>query len=143
MLNLALNPLRNAWEDLKEELSLFGTSLGEEIVNGNLEEEIKLTKEKGDVTYQGEKVGISVAGDTRWEQRASGQAYNSDSGTTLLCCNLSKKCVGIECMSKRCGKCDLRETKAKDFKDFCKVFTLPQHMNLVSAQEIKEGCQRE
>jgi hypothetical protein len=55
MLNLALNPLCNAWEELKEELSLFETSLGEEIVSENLEEEIKLTKEKGDVTYQGER----------------------------------------------------------------------------------------
>jgi hypothetical protein len=43
MLNLALNPLCNAWEEFKEELSLFEISLGEEIMNGNLEEEIKLT----------------------------------------------------------------------------------------------------
>jgi hypothetical protein len=124
MLNLALNPLRNAWEELEEELSLCQISLGEEIVCENLEEEKQLTIAKGGVIYHDGKVGILVAGDTRWDQRASGRSYNSNSGTSLLCGNLSKKCVGIECMSKRCSKCDPRDRKQKEYRESNKVPTL-------------------
>jgi hypothetical protein len=127
MMNLALNPLHNAWGELEEELSLIKILLGKEIICENLDEEIKLTKERGDATYHGEKIGISVAGDTRWDQQASGCAHTSNSGTSLLCGNLSKQCVGIKCMSKRCAKCNPREAKAKakakDGRDFCKVPT--------------------
>jgi hypothetical protein len=56
--------------------------------------------------------------------------YNSDSGTALLCGNLSKKCVGIKCMSKQCGKCNPRETK-----DFCKVPTTDEVLYFVQTHE--------
>jgi hypothetical protein len=123
MMNLALNPLQNAWGEMEEELSLFEISLGEEIICENIEEEKQLTIDKGNVTCHGEKVGISCAGDMRWDQWAYGWAYNSNSGTTLLCGNLSKKCVGIECMSKRCAECEPREKMAKENANFCKVTT--------------------
>jgi hypothetical protein len=124
MINLALNPFCNAWEELEEELSLFEIPLGEEIISDNLEEETKLTKDKG-----------SVTGDTRWDQWAYGWVYNSDSGTALLCGNLSEKCVGIECMSKSCANCDPRETKAKEFRDFCKVPTAEESVHFAQTHE--------
>jgi hypothetical protein len=131
MMNLALNPLHNAWGELEEELSLLEISLEEEFLCENLEEEVQLTNDKGDVTYHGEKVGISVTWDTRWEQRASGWLYNRDSGTALLCGNLSKKCVRIECMSKRCGRNTPRFAKYLLLLRF--FFSLCNNLNLIFA----------
>jgi hypothetical protein len=114
MMNLAVNPLNNAWEELEEELALEEIKLTKALIRENLDEEIKLTKEQGDATYHNGKIGISVQRDTRWDQRASGRAYNSDSGASLLVGNLSSKCVGLHCMSRRCSKCEeARETKLK------------------------------
>jgi hypothetical protein len=52
------------------------------------------------------KTGLSVQGDCRWDQRKGGRAYNSDSGTHILVGNASMKCVAMECMSRRCAKCE-------------------------------------
>jgi hypothetical protein len=52
------------------------------------------------------KTGISVQGDCRWDQRKGGRAYNSDSGTHLLVGNESLKAVAVECISRRCAKCE-------------------------------------
>jgi hypothetical protein len=42
MLNLAMNPCTNAWENLELECSKHERSLGEEIIGENLETEIEL-----------------------------------------------------------------------------------------------------
>jgi hypothetical protein len=52
------------------------------------------------------KTPISVQGDCRWDQRKGGRAYNSDSGTHLLVGNESLKTVAVECISRRCSKCE-------------------------------------
>ena len=62
----------------------------------------------------GGRVGISVQGDTRWDQRKSGLVYNSDSGAHLICGNLTSRCVAIECMSKRCASCEIKELAEKE-----------------------------
>jgi hypothetical protein len=55
------------------------------------------------------KTGISVQGDCRWDQRKGGRAYNSDSGTHLLVGNESLKTVAVECISRRCSKCERKK----------------------------------
>jgi hypothetical protein len=56
-----------------------------------------------------EKTGISVQGDCCWEQRKGGRAYNSDSGTQLIVGNESLKAVAVECLSRRCAKCERKK----------------------------------
>jgi hypothetical protein len=127
MMNLALRPLSNCWEKMEEELCVSIIAMTTQIVEENLEEEIKLTEDKGSVTYHdGGKVGISVQGDARWDQRSSGHKYDSDSGTALICGNLSGKCVGLECMSRRCASCERKEAKQKNYSDFQKIPTLAE-----------------
>jgi hypothetical protein len=52
------------------------------------------------------RTAISVQGDCRWDQRKGGRAYNSDSGTHLIVGNESLKTVAVECLSRRCSKCE-------------------------------------
>jgi hypothetical protein len=99
MMNLALLPLSNCWEKMEEEPCVSIIAMTTQIVEENLEEEINLTEDAGSVTYHQGKVGISVQGDARWDQRSSGHKYDSDSGTALICGDLSGKCVGLKCMS--------------------------------------------
>jgi hypothetical protein len=47
MVNLAVNPCTNAWENLELKCSKHEISLGEEMIGENLDTEIKLSKEQG------------------------------------------------------------------------------------------------
>jgi hypothetical protein len=109
MLNLPVNPCTNAWEKMELECSLHEISLGEEIIGENLREEIVLTKEQDNPPTNDGRVGISVQGDTCWDKQSSGRTYNSESGTFILCGNLTQKCVYIWCMSVRCSYCEAKE----------------------------------
>jgi hypothetical protein len=81
MMNLALHPLSNCWEKMVEELCMSISELTTQIIEENLKGEIKLTEDKGSVTYHNGKVGISVQGDARWDQQLSRHKYDNDSGT--------------------------------------------------------------
>jgi hypothetical protein len=106
MMDLAVNPISNSWVRLEEEINLSQIHLGKAVLDENLAAEVEATKAQEDcVTFEG-KVGISVQGDSRWDQRKSGRAYNSDSGSHLLVGNATMKCVAVEVMSKRCSKCE-------------------------------------
>jgi hypothetical protein len=89
MLDLGVNPMHSNWQEVEQEIGLCEIQLGEKIVAENLELEVEATKEKGVREKGGEypvhegRVGISVQGDTRWDQRKSGRAYNSDSGAHI------------------------------------------------------------
>jgi hypothetical protein len=126
IMNLALNPLLNCWEKMEEELCVSIIELTTQIVEENIVEEIELTEERADATYHNGKVGISVQGDARWDQCSSGHKYDSGSGTALVCGNLSGKCVGIECMSRRCAACERKEAKQQHYSDFQKIPTLEE-----------------
>ena len=56
------------------------------------------------------KTAVSVQGDCRWDQRKGGRAYNSDSGTHLIIGNASLRAVAVECLSRRCSKCEYKIT---------------------------------
>ena len=98
MLNLAVNPCKNAWEKLELECSRQEISLGNEIMGENVITEVELTTKQNDFPTKDSHVGISVQGDTRWDKRSSGWAYDSESGTAILCGNLTQKCLSIWCM---------------------------------------------
>jgi hypothetical protein len=106
MMDLVVNPISNSWVRLEEEINLCQIHLGKAVLDENLAAEVEATKAEEDcVTFEG-KVGISVQGDSRWDQRKSSRAYNSDSGSHLLVGNAMMKCVAVEVMSKRCSKCE-------------------------------------
>jgi hypothetical protein len=114
MLDLGINPMHSNWQEVEQEIGRSEIKLGERIVGGNLELEVQATKEKGESTVHQGRVGISVQGDTRWDQRKSGRAYNSDSGAHLICGNLTSWCVAIKCMSKRCAHCEIVDLAEKE-----------------------------
>jgi hypothetical protein len=96
------------------EIGLKENELGETIINKNIQLEKKMTLEnhiRHGNTAVG-CVGLSVEGDTRWDRRSSGHAYNSDSGASILVGNQSSRVVALECMSKRCRKCKLGHAHA-------------------------------
>jgi hypothetical protein len=130
MMNLALCHLSNCWEKMEEELCVSIIAIITQIVEENLEEEINLTEGAGSVTYHQGKVGIYVQVDARWDQRSSGQKYDSDSGTALICGNLSGKCVGMECMIRRSS------AKQKNYSIFSKD-TNPCQMQILQIKTSK------
>jgi hypothetical protein len=104
MLDLAASPIHAGWTKLEEEIGLEEIQLGGEIIAENIELEKSITPESE--TVDG-RVSLSVQGDTRWDRRSSGHAYNSDSGASIMVGNHSSRVVALECMSKRCRKCEL------------------------------------
>jgi hypothetical protein len=114
MMDLAVNPVSNSWVRTKEEINLSQIHLGKAILDENLAAEVEATKQKDNwVTVDG-KIGISVQGGSRWDQRKSGRSYNSDSGSHILVGNATMKCVAVEVLSKRCIKCE----KGNDHQPF-------------------------
>jgi hypothetical protein len=90
MLNVAVNPCTNAWEDMEKECALLEIHLGKQIVDKHLETETKLTCQKDNATVNEEGcVGILVQGNICWDKQLAGRTYNSDSGTTLVCGNIT------------------------------------------------------
>jgi hypothetical protein len=116
MLNLAVNPCTNAWENIELECSKEEIRLGKEIIGENLSAEIGLTKKQETYPTDDGHIGILVQGDTRWDKRSSGRTYDSESGTAILCGNLTQKCVSLTCMSKRCSYCEAKEKKKKKLR---------------------------
>jgi hypothetical protein len=119
MLDLGVNPMHSNWQEVEQEIGYIKIQLGMKIVSENLE--VEATKEKGVKEKGGEypvhegRVGIlRVQGDTRWDQRKSGRAYNSDSGAHIICGNLTSRFVAIKCMSKRCVHCELKDLSKKE-----------------------------
>jgi hypothetical protein len=115
MLDIAVNPMHSAWTRIEEEVGLVEINLGKTIVKENVALEVQKARAKEDCQVSNGKVGLSVQGDTRWDQRKGGHAYSSDSGTHLLVGNETLTCVAVETMSKRCIKCERKITHNVDF----------------------------
>jgi hypothetical protein len=126
MLNIGTNTLRDQFHRIELEISKVEKTFGDETIDQNREEEMRLTNESianGDVKKQWQadgtmdasgKAGITVSGDARWDKRACGRIYNSDSGAQLICGTLSNKCVAVEVMSKRCAACECERLHDKE-----------------------------
>jgi hypothetical protein len=109
MLNFSVSPIHAGWTRLEEEIGLKEIQLRETIINKNIKLERKMMMENmiGHNNTAAGRVGLLVQGDTRWDHRSSGHAYNSDSGASIL--------VGNQlCMSKRCRKCKLGHEHASN-----------------------------
>jgi hypothetical protein len=106
MLDLAVSPIHAGWTRMEEEIGLEEILLGEQIIDENIELERAITMDMPESAMVEGRVGLSVQGDTRWDRRSSGHAYNSDSGSSILVGNHSSRVVALECMSKRCRMCE-------------------------------------
>ena len=126
MLNIGTNTLRDQFQRIELEICKVEKEFGEESLGQNIEEEIRLTNEglsgdgvkkqwQSDVAQdESGRAGLTVSGDTRWDKRACGRIYNSESGAQLICGTLSNKCLCVEVMSKRCAACECKREHDRD-----------------------------
>jgi hypothetical protein len=74
MLNLAVNPCTNAWENIELESFKGDIRLGKEIIGENLSAKIGLTIKQETYPMDDGHIGILVQGDTRLDKRSSGRS---------------------------------------------------------------------
>jgi hypothetical protein len=124
MLNIGTHTLRDQFQRIELEICKVERSLGEEILDQNRKEEMRLTEEDiikqwqaDGSTYGTGRAGITVSGDARWDKRTCGRIYNSESGLHLICgALLSNKCLAVEVMSKPCSACQCQRIHDKLFE---------------------------
>ena len=82
--------------------------IAEESMEEALEEEIELSKAKGDGTYHTEKAGtlpsLTMGTDTGWNKRSSGRRYDSASGVTNMVGGYGKKVCDSYLACNKCPK---------------------------------------
>jgi hypothetical protein len=98
MLLIAPNVFNGKWTPMEEELAKIQVSLGEDIIDKNIEKE-KALSEKDDL----QRYLFCVSIDAGWNNRGSGKSYNSDSGHHITVGNRSSLVVALYHMSRCCA----------------------------------------
>jgi hypothetical protein len=91
------------YSDLEESIAAEQITLGEDILEQNLQDEL------GQTIYctQNNYWCASLSIDCGWLKRASGRKYDSGEGHSIFVGNKTRKVVAAHCMSKICRKCKL------------------------------------
>jgi hypothetical protein len=109
MLSIAPNVFNGKWSALEEEIAKIQTTLGETIIDENVEKEKQLSEQNTAGQYL-----FCVSIDAGWNNRGSGKSYDSDSGHHITVGNRSGLVVALHYMSRRCAKCEIGELQDKD-----------------------------
>jgi len=130
------------WNILFDRLGSVEESVCNEVIQSNLQEEIRQTRHEGDKqlaawlnTAEGQaaseeektnkhnsilmmdsnKIGITIGADGAWQKRSIGRSsYNSTTGHNFGVGGCSNKIVSLQCFSKHCRHCEEAKKKGID-----------------------------
>ena len=75
----------------------------EDVIDVNLRTEVELTN---NVVGLGSKPGLTMAIDMGWNKRSSGRTYNAASGQHFCIGMMSRLCINLKFLNKRCTRCE-------------------------------------
>jgi hypothetical protein len=114
MLGLPIRGLATHWTKVEEVLALDEVIVGEDIIEENLQAEIKLSP----VCRWSRRTLLSICQDMGWPKKGSGNLYNSLAGHHVVIGNLTRAIIFLHCYSKTCAKCDRKKSTCTD-TNFC------------------------
>ena len=89
------------WIDMEEEVSQYTISLGKTLLMENLNTSKSLSATDTSTGLY----CLFVAIDCGWTKRASGRAYNSKHGYSVIICNHTRRVIAVVSLSKFCVRC--------------------------------------
>jgi hypothetical protein len=136
-LSIAPNAFASTWTNMEVEIGTTQVSLGNDILDENIEKEKAKSKVSDDNTQL-----FCVSIDNGWNNRGLGKSYNLDSSHHIMVGNCTGLVVALHYMSRWYGQCEREsENKKTDETDDGEAELLPH--DLPCAQGITLGPPRE